>query len=167
MKKTLILLLLLTAAAGVSFAQAGGPGSDSRRNRGSGSRDAETTTITGKLELINGNIALKNGDTVFYITGLGRLIGFVDGLKEGAEVRLEGWVFAAPGNPETRGFLVSKLTINGKEYDNLLPEFGPMMGQGFGPMGGSGFGPGGDFKGHGCPGMGRDGNSRGRGGRRR
>jgi hypothetical protein len=156
MKKTLILLLLLIAVAGVTFAQV--QGRDFRR---SGPRDAETSTITGKLELINGNIAVKNGDTVFYVIGLDRLIGFVDGLKEGAEVSLEGWAFAAPRNGENRSFLVSKLTINGKEYDDLLPEFGPMMGQAFGPMGG----PGGNFKGPSCPGMDRD--SRGRDSRRR
>jgi hypothetical protein len=158
MKKTLILFLLLTAAAGASFAQAGGPDSNPRQNRQFGPRDAETSTITGKLELINGNIALKNGDTVYYIMGLGRLVGFVDGLKEGAQVSLEGWAFAAPGRSENQSFLVSKLTINGKEYDNLLPEPGSMMGQAFGPMSG----PGGNFKGPACPGMGRDRDSRGR-----
>jgi hypothetical protein len=155
MKKTLILLLLLTAAAGVTFAQV--QGRDFRR---AGPRDAETSTITGKLELINGNIAVKNGDTVFNIIGLGGLIGFVDGLKEGAEVSLEGWAFAAPGRSENRGFLVSKLTINGKEYGDLLPEPGRMMGP-------QAFGPGGNFKGPSCPGMGSDRNSRGRDSRRR
>jgi hypothetical protein len=159
MKKTLILLLLLTAATGAIFAQV--QGRDFRR---AGPRDAETSTITGKLELVNGNIAVKNGDTVYYIIGLDRFIGFVDGLKEGAEVSLEGWAFAAPGRPENRSFLVSKLTFNGKEYDNLLPEPGRMMGQAFGPMMG---GPGGSFQGSGCPGMGSDRNSRGRDSRRR
>jgi hypothetical protein len=81
----------------------------------------ETTTLTGKLELINGQIALKQGETTYYVAGLQRLIGFVDGLKEGAEVTLEGIALAYPGNGETRSLLVSKLTLNGKEYDNLNP----------------------------------------------
>jgi hypothetical protein len=106
-------------------------------------QDLETSTISGKLEFINGNIAIKADDTVFYIVGLGRLLGFVEGLKEGAEVSLEGWAFSAPRAPEYRSFLVSKLTLNGKEYADLLPgenlryddrsgrggpAFGPMMG---------------------------------------
>jgi hypothetical protein len=160
MKKTLILLLLLTAAAGVTFAQVQGPDSNFMRNQRSNPRNAETSTITGKLELINGNIAVKNGDTVYYVMGLSRFIGFVDGLKEGAEVSLEGWAFAASGRSENRGFLVSKLTINGKEYDNLLPEPGRMMGP-------QAFGPGGNFMGPSCPGMGLDQNSRGRNSGRR
>jgi hypothetical protein len=158
MKKMLILFLLLTAAAGVSFAQTRGPDSNLRQDRRSGPQNAETSTITGKLELINGNIALKNDAAVYYLVGLGRLVGFVDGLREGAEVSLEGWAFAAPGRSENQSFFVSKLTINGKEYDNLLPEPGTMMGQAFGPT----RGPGGNSKGPGCPGMGWD---RDRGGR--
>jgi hypothetical protein len=123
-----------------------------RRSR----QNVETSTITGKLELINGNIAVKNGDTVYYTVGLDRLIGFVDGLKEGAEVSLEGWSFAASRDLEYRRFLVSKLTFNGKEYSNLLPEFGPMLGASAPLARGNvpDFGSGRDFKGPSCPGMG-------------
>jgi hypothetical protein len=183
MKRTLIFMLLLSVvlmgASGALFAQTQEPGSKSpqRRSaevspRGSGPhresrQNAATSTITGKLELINGNIAVKNGDTVYYTTGLDRLIGFVDGLKEGAEVSLEGWSFAASGEKEYRRFLVSKLTFNGKEYDDLLPGFGPVPGAPA-PLArekAPDSGPGRD-KGPG-PGMGRDRNQRGQDNRRR
>jgi hypothetical protein len=184
MKRTLIFMLLLTAVlmagAGALFAQTQEPDSKSPQRREpplsgrsgpprESRQNAETSTITGKLELINGNIAVKNGDTVYYPIGLDRLIGFVDGLKEGAEVSLEGWSFGASRDTEYRRFLVSKLTLNGKEYSDLLPDFGPMMGAG-GPLArgkAPDFGPGGDFKGPGCPGMGWDRNQRGRDNRRR
>jgi hypothetical protein len=181
MKRTLIfMLLLLMAAAGALFAQTQEPDNKSPRRRESPPdgrigphrefrQNPETSTITGKLELINGNIAVKNGDIVYYTIGLDRLIGFVDGLKEGAQVSLEGWSIAASRDPEYRRFLVSKLTFNGKEYDDLLPEFGPMMGaaaplaRGKAPD----FGPGRGFKGPGCPGMGWDRDRHSRDGRRR
>jgi hypothetical protein len=78
--------------------------------------------------LEQGRIALKAGSDVYFVAGIGRLIGFVDGLKEGAAVSLEGTAWALPeGSPgQPRGappanspykFLrVNKLTIGGREY---------------------------------------------------
>jgi hypothetical protein len=159
MKRTFICMLLMTAATGALFAQAPGPDFDFRQDRRFNPGNTETSTITGKLELINGTIAVKNDDTVYYIAGLGRLIGFVDGLKEGAEVSLEGWTIGAPGTPEYQRFLVSKLTLNGKEYTDLSPWPGPMMG----PPAiarGDDFGAGGKFHGPHCFGMDRNRDSR-------
>jgi hypothetical protein len=50
------------------------------------------------------------------------LFGFVDGLKEGAEVTLAGYAIDIPVAPEYKYFLVDKLTFNGKEYADLLPQ---------------------------------------------
>jgi hypothetical protein len=55
--------------------------------------------------------------------GLGQLIGFVDGLKEGAQVTLEGYVFTPQRDTKIRFFRVGKLTFNGKEYGGLSPAF--------------------------------------------
>jgi hypothetical protein len=148
MKRIMYLGLMLLIGAGTLFAQQwgppgcgmwgwgpgrpgpGGPGPQSGPSRGgpwdqsrAGPRNEnrETVTVTGKLERINGQIALKQGQVTYYTAGLQRLIGFVDGLKEGAEVTLEGIALPYPGNGETLSLLVSKLTLNGKEYDNLNP----------------------------------------------
>jgi hypothetical protein len=69
---------------------------------------------------------------------LDRLFGFVDGLKEGAPVKLDGYAADIPIAPEYKFFLVEKLTLNGKEYGGLLS--GRHMARGFsGGMGGGGF----------------------------
>jgi hypothetical protein len=81
----------------------------------------ETISLTGKLELIDGQIALQKDETTYYVLGLRKLIGFVDGLKEGAEVTLEGVALGSPRNEKNQNLLISKLVLNGKEYDNLNP----------------------------------------------
>jgi hypothetical protein len=109
-----IALLVLTTAAALS-AQQGGP-----HGWGRGAI-REPVTITGSLELIDGNIALRQDTIIYYIKGIERLIGFIDGLKEGAEVTLEGTALAMPREKDRRVLLVFKLGINGKTYDNLTP----------------------------------------------
>jgi hypothetical protein len=134
--------LLMMIAAAVVSAQQWGPGPDSMhgarsrhdRRPYSGPRPGyyreepkaarwEQATLTGNLEVIDGNIALRQDAVTYYITGLNRLVGFIDGLKEGASVTLEGAARPLPGAGEFRLFLVSKLGINGKTYDNLNPQF--------------------------------------------
>ncbi|MDR2759608.1 MAG: hypothetical protein LBB78_09535, partial [Spirochaetaceae bacterium] len=46
-----------------------------------------------------------------------RLIGFVDGLKEGASVTLEGYEFPVPADAEYRYLRVFRLNFNGKDYE--------------------------------------------------
>jgi hypothetical protein len=83
----------------------------------------ETLTLTGNLELIDGHIVLRKDAVTYYITGLNRLVGFIEGLTEGAAVTLEGAVRPLPGDEDGERciFLVSKLGLNGKTYDNLTP----------------------------------------------
>ncbi|MDR2071634.1 MAG: hypothetical protein LBP81_09500 [Treponema sp.] len=140
MKRIFYAVLLVMAAAAVVSAQQWGPGygregpgprfRDDRRDSGPGrgyyredprEADRETVTLTGKLELIDGNIALRQDTVTYYIAGLNRLTGFVDGLKEGAEVTLEGVSRKLPGDGERRVLLASRLGLNGKTYDNLTP----------------------------------------------
>lgn len=73
-------------------------------------RASEPVTVSGTLKLENGFIALQSGDTTYYVPGLNRYVGFIDGLKEGSNVSVEGRTF--------RNILMpSKLTVSGRSYE--------------------------------------------------
>jgi hypothetical protein len=127
-KKTLWVLVVMTlcSAAAVS-AQGWGmgwgmmPGFD--RTGGWSPPLVEKMTLKGNLVASEGRIALKADGATYYIRGIQGLIGFVDGLKEGASVEIEGGVQKWPNSPqgtETVNLLYAeKLTIGGKVYDKL------------------------------------------------
>jgi hypothetical protein len=78
----------------------------------------EKLILSGTLELNRGIIVLKSGDEIWQLPGLLRYAGFIDGLKEGAAVSLEGWGIRTPRLEEADGiFRVSKLTLDGKDYE--------------------------------------------------
>jgi hypothetical protein len=87
-----------------------------RQNRG---QAPETVTVNGTLGFSDGYISLKQDDITYYVLGLGQLIGFVDGLKEGARVNLEGYTFSPQRDTKTQFLWVEKLTFNGREYKGL------------------------------------------------
>jgi hypothetical protein len=102
MKRIVLFVLLAVAAGGVLFAQTATP----------------TTTISGTLGLSNGRIAVKSGAVTYYVRELGHYIGFIDGLKDGAQVTLEGYASAPSIEGQTeRLFFPVKLTLNGKVYE--------------------------------------------------
>lgn len=153
MKRILIIVAAGLIAAGSLSAQAFGPASAPA----SQTQNVQTVKVEGKLALVNGMIAVQSGGKTYYVGGLNRLIGFIDGLKEGASVKLEGYAFALPGAPEYLHLQVTKLSFNGKDYD-LSNSFGRGMGGAMcanGPMGIN------------CPGAGFNGQGgrQGRGGR--
>jgi hypothetical protein len=86
-----------------------------------GSWSAET--LRGNLALIDGQIAIQTQDTVYYIPRLGRLAGFIDGLKEGAAVVLEGQSYrlgtAADTGSTIKIFQPEKLILGGRTWDGL------------------------------------------------
>jgi hypothetical protein len=93
---------------------------------------AQTATVSGTLQLQNGTISVVNGNTIYYVPALERFIGFIDGLKEGAQVSIDG--YAAPN---TNYLQAVKLTIGGKSYDLVVagPQGTPYNGYGPGVYG--------------------------------
>jgi hypothetical protein len=78
---------------------------------------SQSVSVKGTLQLRNGMIAVVDGNTSYFIPRLERYIGFIDGLKEGAKVSVEGYA--------SRNYLQpSKITINGKSYDFQSPDYG-------------------------------------------
>ena len=117
MKKIMFLAAIACLVTGTIFAQ--GWGGVSQR-----------VTVTGTLQLQNGQIALASGNAVYFIPTLERYIGFIDGIKEGASVSIDGYASGNYLEP-------SKVTINGKSYD-----FSPNnQGQRWGGYGYCGYGP--------------------------
>ncbi|MDR2052202.1 MAG: hypothetical protein LBP80_02215 [Treponema sp.] len=146
MKRCFSIITLLFGAV-LAFAQAG-PGKQGQFLPGTDSGPGQfqnAVTIQGTLGFVNGRIAVKSGETTYYVSGLNRLFGFVDGLKEGAAVALEGYAVEIPAAPEYRYFFTEKLNFNGREYAGLLParrvelalSGGPGFPQGSPPPGGT------------------------------
>jgi len=111
--KKIVLLCLFTAIIGGSiFAQSNTP----------------TTTINGTLGLSAGRIAVVSGNITYYVRGLERFVGFIDGLKEGAQVSIDGYATAPTiEGQKDRLFRAVKLTLNGKTYEVGSPIVGNMM----------------------------------------
>ena len=85
------------------------------------SRNAENATVSGNLTIVRGRIAVKKDNVTYFAGGLNRFVGFIDGLKEGAAVTLEGRAAPLPRNENFKILLVQKMTLNGKEYELAPP----------------------------------------------
>jgi hypothetical protein len=134
MKRIVLCVLFAMAVSGVLLAQDSGRPGSPRRNQA-----PEKITLSGSLGLSRGRIVLESGGNTYYIAGLDRLIGFVEGLKEGASVSLEGWAFPLPRSETEQIFRAAKLSLNGKDYElggqdwPGSPRLGFGRGDGFGP----------------------------------
>jgi hypothetical protein len=118
MKRFCFLLIIVTFLAGSVYAQDRGNRQprDDRPQRNAPAPgeipqpELKTVNITGTLQFQKGSIVLASGDSVYQVPMLTRLTGFIDGLKEGKEVSVEGFEF--------RNFIhLTKLTVDGKSYD--------------------------------------------------
>lgn len=110
-----VLVILLVSGAGASvFAQS------------AVNPWGEPVTVEGTLQLQNGAIALASGDTTYLVPRLFRYVGFIDGLKEGAAVSVQGYV----GGYNT--LMPTAMTVNGKTYDLSGNAWGGGYGYGFG-----------------------------------
>lgn len=139
MKRIATLIVVGVIAASALSAQAFGPrgGFAPVGPAAPAAQNLETVKVEGRLALVNGMIAVKEKDKTYYVGGLNRLIGFIDGLKENASVKLEGYAVAIPGAPEYLHLRATKLSFAGKDYD-LSNSFGRMGGMMGGAQGGRG-----------------------------
>jgi len=112
MKRIVIICIVALAAIGTVSAQGFGG-----RAAPAASAQAELVTIEGKLSLVQGRPAVVIKDTTYFIRLPQHLYGFIDGLKEGATVKLDGYAAEVPFAPSSLFFSVEKLTIGGKSYD--------------------------------------------------
>jgi hypothetical protein len=78
--------------------------------------------VTGKLPIVQGMIAVVSGDPTWLGRGLNRYVGFIDGLKEGAQVTLEGYAMPSPRNDKIKSLQAQKMTLNGKDYELGWPQ---------------------------------------------
>jgi len=107
---------MILGLAAMVQAQIWGPGWN-RRNMPT----TETVTVSGTMVVAQGMPALKSGDVTYFVSGISQLISFIDGLKEGAQVTIEGVVMTSPNNRNVKFLRPYKLTINGKVYDLSSP----------------------------------------------
>ena len=130
MKRIGFVLLIAVLAAGTVFAH----DRNSRQNKNNRQPEIKSLTIEGTLQLEKGFVAVASGETVYLVPLLTRYIGFIEGLKEGKKVVVEGY-----GN--RRIIHPKKVTIDEKSYDffarvpdNIMRNnyFGPGRGYGQG-----------------------------------
>ncbi|MDR2397291.1 MAG: hypothetical protein LBD74_00865 [Spirochaetaceae bacterium] len=80
----------------------------------------QSVRVTGTLGVLDGRIALQDAANVYYVLGLERFTGFIEGLKEGATVTLEG--YSRPTrSPGVRFLQATKLTLNKRVYELVPP----------------------------------------------
>lgn len=115
MKKALIVLIAGIIAVGAVSAQGFSRGAIQAPQV-----EPVASSIEGKLALVQGRPALIVRDKTYYLRMPQTLYGFIDGLKEGASVKLEGLEIPVPLASNTYFFQVNKLTIGSKTYD--MPE---------------------------------------------
>jgi len=110
-KKFAVFLFISVLLTGTVFAQ----NRDNRPNRTDRKQEVTKVSIEGLLKLEKGIVAVESGGSVYYVPKLNRYIGFIEGLKEGTKVSVEGSQFKDFIRPV-------KVVINGKSYD--FPEYG-------------------------------------------
>ena len=101
MKKLGFLIAIVCLAAGMASAQ----------NWGNGwGTPTQIVSVTGTLQLQNGVIAVVSGNMAYYVPALTQYIGFIEGLREGAQISIDGYASGNYVQP-------TKVTISGKSYD--------------------------------------------------
>ncbi|NLJ45033.1 MAG: hypothetical protein GX430_00510 [Treponema sp.] len=136
MKRAVIVVLAIAVAASAVSAQGWAPGFRGPGAYPAPAAPAETVKIEGKLALVNAHPAVVVKDKTYYVGIPARLFGFVDGLKEGAQVKLEGYEQALPYATNVSLFHVVKLTLGGREIDlSQAGGFGRGMMGSYGPAG--------------------------------
>jgi hypothetical protein len=135
MKRILFFAVIAALITGSIFAQESNQPNRNPRSRTEGrpqagpageQRASEKITLTGTLGIRAGQIAVVSGGTSYFVPGLHRFIGFIDGLKDGATVTVEGYTFPQNKSEENQFLRITKLNLGGKDYD-----LSPLPGNGF------------------------------------
>jgi len=123
MKRIVMITLLALSVSALIFAQGTDRRGDGRRGDGRLPQQIsmEKTTVTGNLTIVRGMIAVKNSDMSYIIPGLFRFVGFIETLKDGVQVTIEGNAVNRNTEAKTAVLMPLKLTISGKEYDVGTP----------------------------------------------
>jgi len=101
MKKIGFVMVIAFLAIGTASAQGWGGGWGTA---------PQAISVTGTLQLQNGAIAVVSGNNVYFVPVLTQYIGFIEGLREGAQISMDGYV---SGNY----FQPTRVTISGRNYD--------------------------------------------------
>jgi hypothetical protein len=123
MKQKIIVIVLLIIIAAMAAAQGWGRGGWQNWGDRPQLRTpvAETVTVSGSLVISHGMPAIKSGNVTYLVGGITRFTGFIEGLKEGAQVTIEGLAFAISQDTTIKHLRPSKLTLSGKTYELSLP----------------------------------------------
>jgi hypothetical protein len=133
MKKIVVLVAIAAIAASAVAAQGMRPG---MWNQAPATDVAqEMVKVEGRLSLVNGHPAVTSAGKTYYVRIPGMLYGYLDTLKDGAAVKLEGYAVSVPLADDTFVLQVVKLNVGGKDYD--LAELAETRGA-LGGMGGMG-----------------------------
>ena len=129
MKRIVMITLMALCTAALIFAQ--GIRNDQENRRGApeaqqpqparAGQAIEKTSVTGNLTIINGMTGIKKDGVNYLIPGLMRYVGFIDGLKEGAQATIEGIVRSRQADAKTVALIPLKMTLGGKEYELGMP----------------------------------------------
>ncbi|MDR2542448.1 MAG: hypothetical protein LBC80_03240 [Treponema sp.] len=118
MKKLTVFLVIGFLLIGSIFAQ------DRSNQRSNRSPENNSVTINGTLKLERGIVAVQStGEgnvSVYFIPRLNRFIGFINGLREGESISVEGFRYRNVIQP-------TKVTIGGQSYDFTSPNFAHMQ----------------------------------------
>jgi hypothetical protein len=121
MKKLAIALAAALMAASFASAQANLP-------QASSTTQAQLSKVTGKLELVQGVIAIKTNGKTYLLPRLQKVAGFIKGVEEGGTVTVEGYERALPYTADVVILQATKLTVGAKDYDLGQPGQGAMLG---------------------------------------
>jgi hypothetical protein len=103
MKKLVFTLIIAFLTINTVFTQ----------NRGNQVGNSQSITVEGTLQLQNGQIAITDENTIYFVPVLNR---YIDRLREGARVSILGY---ASGNI----LQATQITINGKSYNFLSRDY--------------------------------------------
>jgi len=82
---------------------------------------AEAVTLSGTLTIVHGMPAIRSGDDTYLVGRLNRLTGFIEGLREGAQVTIEGTAVTSRQNSNLKFLNPTQLTLDGRSHDLTSP----------------------------------------------